>query len=92
MAGEAQIGMAPVSDEEEGNLPMIPTPNAGKRKPKKVRTPGMGKMLGAANPLGMPSAGSITAGQTPYKSGGKVSASKRADGIAVRGKTKGKVV
>jgi hypothetical protein len=36
--------------------------------------------------------GKIEPGALPYKEGGFVSASKRADGCAIRGKTKGKIL
>jgi hypothetical protein len=64
----------------------------------KMKTPGMGEMLGAPRPRGAASMGKITPSLSPYEApkemakGGSVSASKRADGCCVRGKTKGKMV
>jgi hypothetical protein len=51
----------------------------------------MGAMPGAPRPGGNLSAmGKIEPGALPYKKGGSVSA--RADGCAIRGKTKGKIL
>ena len=51
--------------------------------------PGLAKLPeGVRNKMGYKRSG----GSVKYKSGGKVSASKRADGCAQRGKTKGRIV
>ena len=91
MAQDMQIGMPAISDEEEGTVSTTPVNVTGLKAPRKMKTPGMGKMLGGPNYMGMPSAGAIK--PMKYGSGGGVgSASKRADGIAKRGKTKGRVL
>lgn len=84
---------APTSSDTDTDAAFLPTPLRGKRKPKGMKTPGMGAMLGSPRPRGMMSpVGKITPGEMPYAKGGSVSASKRADGCAIRGKTKGKML
>lgn len=91
--------MVPTQSTDEQDVAISPEPLRGKKSPTKVKTPGMGTMLGSPRPRGLPVMGKITPGVSPYEipkqmaAGGKVgSASKRADGCAVRGKTKGKMV
>jgi hypothetical protein len=67
----------------------------GKKAPMKMKTPGMGTMMGAPKYKGLPSMGKIEPGATPFESGGMKkggSVSKRADGCCVKGKTKGKML
>lgn len=87
--------------ERDKDMAFLPTPLRGKGRPKTMRTPGMGAMMGAPRPAGLMAAmGKIEKRPTPYEyetekkmsKGGSVSASKRADGCAVRGKTKGKML
>ena len=72
------------------------SPVMRKKAPMKMKTPGMGVMLGAPRYKAQPSMGKIEPGATPYgeptnmAKGGSVS--KRADGCCVKGKTKGKFV
>lgn len=80
----------PTSSDTDTDAAFLPTPLRGKRKVKTMKTPGMGAMLGAPRRRALPSMGKIT--PMDYASGGSVSASKRADGCAVRGKTKGKIL
>ena len=82
---------APSGIEKDTDQALLPTRLRGKRKVKTMRTPGMGSMPGAPRPGGNLSAmGKIEPGALPYKKGGSVSA--RADGCAIRGKTKGKIL
>jgi len=82
---------APSGIEKDTDQALLPTRLRGKRKVKTMRTPGMGAMPGAPRPGGTLSAmGKIT--PMEYQKGGSVSASKRADGCAIRGKTKGKML
>jgi hypothetical protein len=90
---------APTASDKDTDAAFLPTPLRGKRKVKSMRTPGMGAMLGAPRPRGnLSSVGKIEPGALPFDEpqkmakGGSVSASKRADGCCVRGKTKGKMV
>ena len=82
---------APSGIEKETDQAFLPTPLRGKRKVKTMRTPGMGAMPGAPRFRGnlnvMPK---IEPGELPYAKGGSVS--QRADGCAIRGKTKGKML
>lgn len=87
--------------ERDQDMAFMPTPLRGKARAKTMRTPGMGSMLGAPRPSGLMAAmGKIEKRPTPYEiesekkmaKGGSVSASKRADGCAIRGKTKGKML
>lgn len=91
--------MIPTQSVDEQDVAVSPEPLRGKKSPIKVKTPGMGTMLGSPRPRGLPVMGKITPGESPYAepqkmaAGGKVgSASKRADGCAIRGKTKGKML
>ena len=83
---------------EDPDVPVTPRLREGRRAPMKMKTPGMGEMLGAPRPRGAAAMGKITPSLSPYETpkemakGGSVSASKRADGCCVRGKTKGKMV
>ena len=87
--------------ERDKDQAFLPTPLRGKARPKTMRTPGMGAMMGSPRPAGLMAAmGKIEEGESPYgepkkkkmAKGGMVSASKRADGCAIRGKTKGKML
>ena len=69
----------------------------GIRSPMKMKTPGMGTMLGGPKYKSIPSVGKITpmpfGESTQMARGGKVGgASKRADGCCTKGKTKGRMV
>jgi len=82
---------------EDPDVPVTPRLREGRRAPMKMKTPGMGAMIGAPRPRSVASMGKITPGVSPYEipqmaKGGSVSASKRADGCCVKGKTKGKMV
>jgi hypothetical protein len=79
----------PTSSDTDTDAAFLPSLR-GKRKVKTMKTPGMGAMLGAPRRTALQSVGKIT--PMDYASGGSVSASKRADGCAVRGKTKGKIL
>tara|TARA_R110000823_G_scaffold315531_1_gene448036 strand:- start:2509 stop:2757 length:249 start_codon:yes stop_codon:yes gene_type:complete len=79
---------APTSSDKDTDAAFLPTPLRGKRKVKTMKTPGMGAMMGSPRRGALPSMGKIT--PMEYKAGGSVS--KRADGCALRGKTKGKMV
>ena len=79
----------PTSSDADTDAAFLPSLR-GKRKVKTMKTPGMGAMAGAPRRRALPSMGKIT--PMEYASGGSVSASKRADGCAVRGKTKGKIL
>jgi hypothetical protein len=82
---------APTSSDLDTDAAFLPTPLRGKRKVKSMRTPGMGAMMGAPRPRGnLNPVGKIEPGALPYAKGGSVSA--RADGCAIRGKTKGKIL
>ena len=87
--------------ERDKDMAFMPSPLRGKDRPKTMRTSGMGAMLGAPRPTGlMAPVGKIEKRATPYETekpqkmakGGSVSASSRADGCALRGKTKGKIL
>jgi hypothetical protein len=80
----------PTSSDADTDAAFLPTPLRGKHKVKTMKTPGMGAMAGAPRRRALPSMGKIT--PMEYANGGSVSASKRADGCAVRGKTKGKML
>jgi len=81
---------APTSSDTDTDAAFLPTPLRGKRKVKTMKTPGMGAMMGSPRRGALPSTGKIT--PMEYQKGGSVSASKRADGCAIRGKTKGKIL
>ena len=78
---------APTSSDTDTDAAFLPSLR-GKRRVKTMKTPGMGAMLGAPRPRMLPSMGKIT--PMEYKNGGSVS--QRADGCAIRGKTKGKIL
>ena len=80
----------PTSSDADTDAAFLPKPLRGKRRVKGMKTPGMGAMMGSPRRSALPSMGKIT--QMDYASGGSVSASKRADGCAIRGKTKGKIL
>ena len=92
------MAMVPTQSVEDPDVPATPRLREGRRAPMKMKTPGMGEMLGAPRPRGVASMGKITPSLSPYETpkemakGGSVSASKRADGCCVKGKTKGKMV
>jgi hypothetical protein len=96
----AMVPNSATDDPETPASPAISKALRGKgiRAPMKMKTPGMGEMLGAPRPRGAAAMGKITPSLSPYETpkemakGGSVSASKRADGCCVRGKTKGKMV
>jgi hypothetical protein len=79
---------APTASDTDTDAAFLPTPLRGKRKVKTMRTPGMGAMPGAPRPRMLPSMGKVT--PMDYAKGGSVS--QRADGCAIRGKTKGKML
>ena len=79
---------APTSSDKDTDAAFMPTPLRGKRRVKTMKTPGMGAMMGSPRRGALPSMGKIT--PMEYAKGGSVS--KRADGCALRGKTKGKMV
>ena len=78
----------PTSSDADTDAAFLPTPLRGKRRVKTMKTPGMGSMMGSPRRTALQSMGKIT--PMEYASGGSVS--KRADGCAVRGKTKGKIL
>lgn len=78
---------APTSSDADTDAAFLPSLR-GKRKVKTMKTPGMGAMLGSPRRGALPSMGKIT--PMEYKAGGSVS--QRADGCAIRGKTKGKIL
>lgn len=92
------MAMVPTQSVEDPDVPATPRLREGRRAPTRMKTPGMGALMGAPRPRGLQAMGKITPGALPYEipkqmaKGGSVSASKRADGCAVRGKTKGKIL
>lgn len=93
------MAMVPTQSVEDPDVPATPRLREGRRAPMKMKTPGIGEMLGAPRSRSLQSMGKITPGALPFDEpkkmsrGGKVgSASKRADGCCVKGKTKGKMV
>jgi len=97
------MAMVPNSATDDPETPVSPAISKalrgkGIRAPMKMKTPGMGEMLGAPRPRGAAAMGKIIPSLSPYETpkemakGGSVSASKRADGCCVRGKTKGTMV
>ena len=78
----------PTSSDTDTDAAFLPKPLRGKRRVKGMKTPGMGAMMGSPRRSALPSMGKIT--QMDYASGGSVS--QRADGCAIRGKTKGKML
>lgn len=87
--------MAMPQQPEDQDALMSPVMGKGKKAPMKMKTPGMGTMIGAPKYKGLPSVGKIESGGSPYESAGMAkggSVSKRADGCCVKGKTKGKIL
>jgi hypothetical protein len=83
--------MIPQSENEDA----LVSPVMRKKAPMKMKTPGMGTMMGAPRYKGVPAMGKIEPGATPFESGGMAkggSVSKRADGCCIKGKTKGKML
>ena len=78
----------PTSSDADTDAVFMPKPLRGKRRAKSMKTPGMGAMMGSPRRGALPSMGKIT--PMEYKKGGSVS--QRADGCAVRGKTKGQIL
>lgn len=88
--------------QQDPDAEMHTTPAQPKRAPMKMKTPGMGAMMGAPRTRGLSPMGKVTPGALPFESqaapaamakGGKVGgASKRADGCVQRGKTKGRMI
>jgi hypothetical protein len=90
------MAMVPQSSVDDPETPVSPSISKalrgkGVRAPMKMKTPGMGAMLGAPRTRG---GASVMGKVTPmdYAKGGSVSASKRADGCCIKGKTKGKIL
>jgi len=85
-----------IPQAEDQDALVSPVMAKGKKAPMKMKTPGMGTMLGAPRyKAGLPAVGKIETGETPFGSTGMAkggSVSKRADGCCVKGKTKGKFV
>ena len=79
---------APTSSDADTDAAFLPKPLRGKRRVKTMKTPGMGSMMGSPRRSALPSMGKIT--PMDYAKGGSVS--QRADGCAIRGKTKGKIL
>ena len=87
--------MAMIPQTEDADALVSPLMGKGKRAPMKMKTPGMGTMMGAPRYKGVPAMGKIEPGATPFESGGMAmggSVSKRADGCCIKGKTKGKML
>lgn len=87
--------MAMIQELEDADALVSPVMAKGRKAPMKMKTPGMGTMMGAPKRKGLPAMGKIEPGATPFESGGMKkggSVSKRADGCCVKGKTKGKFV
>jgi len=89
------MAMIPQQPEDQDAL-VSPVMGKGKKAPMKMKTPGMGTMMGAPRyKAGLPSMVKIEPGATPFESAGMKkggSVSKRADGCCIRGKTKGKML
>jgi hypothetical protein len=79
---------APTSSDADTDAAFLPKPLRGKRRVKGMKTPGMGAMMGSPRRSALPSMGKVT--PMDYAKGGSVS--QRADGCAIRGKTKGKIL
>jgi hypothetical protein len=92
------MAMVPTQSVDDPDVPATPRLREGRRAPMKMKTPGMGALMGAPRPRSLQSMGKITPGALPFDEpkkmakGGSVSASKRADGCCVKGKTKGRMV
>lgn len=78
----------PTSSDTDTDAAFLPKPLRGKRRAKSMKTPGMGAMMGSPRRGALPSMGKVT--PMDYAKGGSVS--QRADGCAIRGKTKGKIL
>jgi hypothetical protein len=78
----------PTSSDTDADVAFLPKPLRGKRRVKGMKTPGMGAMMGSPRRSALPSMGKVT--PMDYAKGGSVS--QRADGCAIRGKTKGKIL
>ena len=78
----------PTSSDTDADAAFLPKPLRGKRRVKTMKTPGMGAMMGSPRRTALPSMGKVT--PMDYAKGGSVS--QRADGCAIRGKTKGKIL
>ena len=92
------MAMVPTQSVDDPDVPATPRLREGRRAPMKMKTPGMGALMGAPRPRSLQSMGKITPGALPFDEpkkmakGGSVSASKRADGCCIKGKTKGRMV
>jgi hypothetical protein len=87
--------MAMIQQLEDADALVSPVMAKGRKAPMKMKTPGMGTMMGAPKYKGLPAMGKIEPGATPFESGGMKkggSVSKRADGCCIKGKTKGKIL
>ena len=93
------MAMIPQAEDADALVSPVMAKDAkvrGVRAPMKMKTPGMGTMMGAPKYKGLAPMGKIETGDTPFtasqgmKKGGSVS--KRADGCCVKGKTKGKML
>lgn len=73
-------------EKKMGKTPPIPLPEVGSIPPDVSMSDESKKMIEDTN------AGYEYTKKRPFKAGGSVSASKRADGCAIRGKTKGRMV
>ena len=83
MLKEAQKNMV---EKKMGKTPPMSLPDIGQTPPGTSMSEESKKMMQDTD------AGYEYTKKRPFKAGGSVSASKRADGCAVRGKTKGKMV
>lgn len=83
MLKEARESMV---EKKMGKTPPMPLPEVGSTPPNASVSPESKKMMEETD------AGYEFTKKRPFKAGGSVSASKRADGCAVRGKTRGKMV
>ena len=87
--------MAMIPQSEDQDALVSPVMAKGRKAPMKMKTPGMGTMMGGPKRKGLPAMGKIEPGATPFESGGMAkggSVSKRADGCCIKGKTKGKML
>jgi hypothetical protein len=85
-----------IPQSEDAETLVSPVMGKSRKAPMKMKTPGMGTMMGAPKYKGVPSMGKIESGEMPYGEPAKMakggSVSKRADGCCTKGKTKGKFV
>jgi hypothetical protein len=87
--------MRTIPQSEDQDALVSPVMAKGRKAPMKMKTPGMGTMMGAPRYKGVPAMGKIESGATPFESSGMAkggSVSKRADGCCIKGKTKGKML